>query len=114
MRVRAATSMVAIAVLLTTACTSASNGTLTGQVKMYGGPFNAATGHGILDGQPGPGWRVIVRSGSQEVATTTSDSSGHFAFTLAPGTYTLVCSGPQSVQVRSGQRTTVTCIGSVS
>jgi FlaG/FlaF family flagellin (archaellin) len=113
MRAKAVTSAIGftIAVAVVSACTATSNGTLTGQVKMYGGPATA-TGQ-ALNGEPGPGWHVIVRSGSQQVATTTSDSSGHFTFNLAPGTYTLVCSIPQKVEVRSGQQTTVACIVSV-
>jgi Carboxypeptidase regulatory-like domain len=113
MRAKAATVAVVIAVVSACSATApaTTNGTLTGQVKVYGGP-PTATGQ-ALNGGPGPGWHVIVRSRSQEVATTTSDSSGHFKFKLAPGTYTLICSIPQKVEVRSGQQTTVACIATV-
>jgi hypothetical protein len=110
----AAACLAAASLVIAAACTSPSDGTLTGQVKMYGGPFNPTTGRQSLNGAPGPGWTVIVRSGSQEVARTTSDASGRFSFHLPPGTYTLVCSVPQPVTVHADVETAVACIAEVS
>lgn len=110
MRTTAAACLAATALVLA-ASAGPSDGTLTGRVKMYGGPF--VNGHQALNGEPGPGWMVTVRSGSQDVATATSDSAGRFTFHLAPGTYTLVCSVPQRVTVRADTETTVACVASV-
>ena len=99
------------AVMISLASCSAQEGTLSGQVKMYGGPASQ-DGKQALNGRPGPGWRVTVSSGSHVVATTTSDSSGRFTFHLTPGTYTL-CGNPRPVTVVTGVQTTADCIASV-
>ncbi len=54
------------------------SGTVTGVVKMYGGPMDATTGKQALNGSPGPHWTVHIRSGSEVAATATSDSAGRF------------------------------------
>jgi hypothetical protein len=109
---RFATAMCLAAVMVPLAsCSNQAQGTLDGQVRLYGGP--ALNGKQALNGQPGSGWQVTLSSGSQVVARTTSGASGHFTFSLAPGTYTLVCGTTQQVIVHAGTQTTVACIASV-
>jgi hypothetical protein len=88
----------------------ATTGVLSGTVLMYGGPLNPRTGKQALNGTPGPDWTVTVRSGSHFVGRTTSDSSGHFSFVLAPGTYTLGCAQPHPIVVRAGTRSSADCV----
>lgn len=89
--------------------TSSRSGTLTGVVKMYGGPMDAATGKQALNGSPGPNWTVHIRSGSQVVATATSDSTGRFTVQLPAGTYQLDCLDSVPIPVLAGRRTTHDC-----
>jgi hypothetical protein len=89
--------------------TSSRSGTLTGEVKMYGGPMDAATGKQALNGSPGPHWTVHVRSGSREVATATSDSAGRFTVQLPAGTYELDCLDPMPVLITAGRTTRHDC-----
>jgi hypothetical protein len=100
----------AAAVVSLASCSRHAEGTLDGQVKMYGGP--ATNGRQALNGEPGADWQVTVSAGSRIVAETTSDSAGRFTFRLAPGICTL-CSNPQPVTVRAGTVTTADCIASV-
>ena len=85
------------------------SGTLTGVVKMYGGPMDAATGNQALNGSPGPHWTVHVRSGSEVVATAASDSAGRFTVQLPAGTYELDCLDSVPVPVLAGRTTTHDC-----
>jgi hypothetical protein len=89
--------------------TAATTGTLTGLVRMYGGPMNPQTGKQALNGSPGPDWTVKVLSGSQTVAEAKSDAAGKFRFSLAPGRYTLACGQEPSVVVVAGQTVSVDC-----
>ncbi len=89
--------------------TTASTGTLTGLVRMYGGPMNPQTGKQALNGSPGPDWTVKVLSGAQTVAEARSDAAGKFRFTLAPGRYTLACGQEPGVTVVVGQTVSVDC-----
>jgi hypothetical protein len=89
--------------------TGSRSGTLTGVVRMYGGPMNPATGKQALNGSPGTSWTVHVRSGSQEVATTTSDSTGRFTVQLPAGTYQLDCIDPTPVVINAGRTATHDC-----
>ena len=91
------------------ATSMARTGTLTGVVKLYGGPFSSVTGKQTLNGAPAPDWRVTVRSGSRVVARETSNTSGRFVFHLMPGTYVLDCSGAQPIQILAGTTTTADC-----
>ena len=106
------TACVMAAMLSLASCTPPAEGTLVGQVKMYGGPASTSTGRQGLDGEPGPGIQVTVSVGSQVIATTTSDASGRFTFHLAPGTYTL-CSNSQPVTVAADVQSTADCIAAV-
>ena len=92
---------------------AAATGTLTGLVRMYGGPMNPQTGKQALNGSPGPDWTVKVRSGAQTVAETTSDAAGTFRLTLAPGSYTLACGQEPGVTVVAGHTVSVACDVSV-
>ena len=89
--------------------TSSRWGTLTGEVKRYGGPMDAATGKQALNGSPGPNWTVHVRSGSREVATATSDPAGRFTVQLPAGTYELDCLDPMPVLITAGRTTRHDC-----
>jgi hypothetical protein len=93
--------------------TAATTGTLTGLVRMYGGPMNPQTGKQALNGSPGPDWMVKVLSGSRTVAEAKSDAAGKFRFSLAPGRYTLACGQGQgqepSVVVVAGQTVSIDC-----
>jgi hypothetical protein len=89
--------------------TAATTGTLTGLVRMYGGPMNPQTGKQALNGFPGPDWTVKVLSGAQTVAEAKSDAAGKFRFSLAPGRYTLACGQEPSVTVVAGQTVSVDC-----
>ena len=89
--------------------TAATTGTLSGLVRMYGGPMNPQTGKQALNGSPGPDWTVKVLSGSQTVAEAKSDAAGKFRFSLAPGRYTLACGQEPSVVVVAGQTVSVDC-----
>ena len=89
--------------------TAATTGTLTGLVRMYGGPMNPQTGKQALNGSPGPDWRVKVLSGAQTVAEAKSDAAGKFRFSLAPGRYRLACGQEPSVSVVAGQTVSVDC-----
>lgn len=88
---------------------NSQSGTLTGVVKMYGGPMDATTGKQALNGSPGPHWTVHVRSGSEVVATATSDSSGRFTVQLPAGNYELDCLDPMPVPVLAGRTTAHDC-----
>jgi len=88
---------------------AATTGTLTGLVRMYGGPMNPQTGKQALNGSPGPDWTVKVLSGAQTVAEGESDAAGKFRFSLAPGRYTLACGQEPSVVVVAGQPVFVDC-----
>jgi hypothetical protein len=76
---------------------------------MYGGPIDATTGNQALNGTPGPHWTVHIRSGSQEVATATSDSAGRFTVQLPAGSYELDCLDSVPVPVLAGRTTTHDC-----
>ena len=89
--------------------TAATTGTLTGLVRMYGGPMNPQNGKQALNGSPGPDWTVRVLSGSQTVAEAKSDAAGKFRFSLTPGRYTLACGQEPSVIVVAGQTVSVDC-----
>jgi hypothetical protein len=89
--------------------TAATTGTLTGLVRMYGGPMNPQTGKQALNGSPGPDWTVKVLSGAQTVAEAKSDAAGKFLFALAPGRYTLACGQEPGVTVVAGQTVSVDC-----
>jgi hypothetical protein len=89
--------------------TTSTTGTLTGLVRMYGGPMNAQTGKQALNGSPGPDWTVKVLSDGQTVAQAKSDAAGKFRFSLAPGRYTLACGQEPSVVVAAGQTVSVYC-----
>lgn len=91
------------------ASSSATTGTLTGLVRMYGGPMNPQTGKQALNGSPGPNWTVKVLSGARTVAEAKSDAAGKFRFTLAPGRYTLACGQEPGVIVVAGQTASVDC-----
>ena len=85
------------------------SGTLTGTVRVYGGPMNPATGKQAANGRPGQDWQVKVLSGTQVVATQSSDAQGRFAIKLTPGNYTLNCSGSTPVTIKAGTRVVVEC-----
>ena len=89
--------------------TAATTGTLTGLVRMYGGPMNPQTGKQALNGSPGPDWTVKVLSGTQTVAEAKSDAAGKYRFSLAPGRYTVACGQEPSVVVVAGQTVSVDC-----
>ena len=89
--------------------TAATTGTLTGVVRMYGGPMNPQTGKQSLNGSPGPDWTVTVQSGAQTVAEARSDAAGTFRVTLAPGRYTLACGQEPIVTVVAGHTVSVDC-----
>ena len=89
--------------------TAATTGTLSGLVRMYGGPMNPQTGKQALNGSPGPNWTVKVLSGARTVAEAKSDAAGKFRFTLAPGRYTLACGQEPGVIVVAGQTASVDC-----
>jgi hypothetical protein len=91
------------------ASSAATTGTLTGLVRMYGGPMDAQTGKQALNGSPGPDWTVKVLSGAQTVAEGKSDAAGKFRFTLAPGRYSLACGQGPTVVVVAGQTVSVEC-----
>ena len=93
----------------TGATPAATTGTLTGLVRMYGGPMNVETGKQALNGSPGPDWTVKVMSGAQTVAAAKSDAAGKFRFTLAPGRYSLACGQEPTVVVVAGQTVSVEC-----
>ena len=88
---------------------TATKGTITGIVRMYGGPMNPDTGKQTLNGSPGANWPVRVVSAGRTVAVTRSDATGAFQFRLAPGRYTLECAPERYVLVRAGQTVSVNC-----
>jgi hypothetical protein len=88
---------------------SATTRTVTGLVRMYGGPMNPQTGKQALNGSPGADWTVKVLRGAQTVAEARSDAAGSFRFSLAPGRYTLACGQEPSVTVVAGQTWSVDC-----
>ena len=87
-----------------------STGSLTGIVRIYGGPINPTTKQGSGTGQPMPSYVVkLLRSGSV-VATAMSDPSGRYTFLhVQPGAYSLACQGPQKFTVQAGATSTVDC-----
>jgi len=87
----------------------ARTGTLSGIVRLWGGPLNPQTMKQALNGAPGPGWTVTVRQAGRRVASATSDPHGRFRVRLAPGTYTLDCSALRAVRVWPGTTTAVVC-----
>jgi hypothetical protein len=89
--------------------TAATTGTLTGLVRMYGGPMNPQTGKQALNGSPGPDWTVKVLSGSRTVAEVKSDADGKFRFSLAPGRYTLACGQEPSMARVAAHTVSVDC-----
>lgn len=96
-------------VLPASARASGGPGTLTGVVRMFGGPLDPSTGRQALNGRPASRWRVTVRSGTRVVAQVTSDPTGRFTVRLPQGSYQLDCLGPRSVVVIVGQTTTGDC-----
>lgn len=89
--------------------TAPTTGTLTGVVRLYGGPLNPMTQKMALNGAPGPDWAVAVMSGSRTVARTTSDARGRFRFVLPPGRYTLACGQSPAVVVTAGRTASTYC-----
>ena len=94
---------------ISTPTASATTGTLTGVVRLYGGPLNPSTGKMALNGSPGPGWKVDVRSGGRLVAARRSDAAGRFRFELPPGRYSLACGGAPTAVVVAGGSVSVDC-----
>ena len=88
---------------------SATTGTVTGVVRMYGGPMNPKTGKQTLNGSPGANWPVTVLAHGRSVAVDTSDAAGRFRFHLAPGSYTLACAPERHVVITAGQTVSVDC-----
>jgi hypothetical protein len=97
--------------LLAAACAgSPGQGTVTGTVRMYGGPL--APGGGMaLNGEPLPNSHVSLWSHGHQVASATTDALGYFTLTLPAGTYDAVqaCGAPspvgESVMVAENQTT---------
>ena len=85
-------------------------GSLTGIVRMSGGPINPATRQSAGAGRPLPSFVVTLRRGGEVVATAMSDPSGRYTFLrLPPGAYSMACPGPVRVTVTSGATSTVDC-----
>ena len=83
---------------------------LSGVARLYGGPAKSEGGS-ALDGDPGGGIRVTVTHDGKVVARAVTGMDGAFAFTLAPGTYTVSGCTSFDVTVRSGRTTShdLTC-----
>jgi hypothetical protein len=88
---------------------SASNGTLTGTARLYGGPLNSQTGKMAMNGNPSPNTDVRVLQGSAVAASSKTNESGVFTFHLAPGHYSLDCSGGIPVTIVSGVTVEADC-----
>lgn len=70
--------------------------TVTGVVRLYGGPLVIRNGKPAmaLDGEPAGGQTVTARRGASEVRRTTTDSHGRFVLRLTPGNWALQACGP--------------------
>jgi hypothetical protein len=111
------TAAVALALLvpsLLSACVQASSragdpATITGFVRLYGGPASPTTGQGVLTGAPTPGQVVHASQDGKAVATATSGADGRFTLTVPQGSYTLDCSDTNGVTVGAGTVAHVDC-----
>ena len=73
--------------LLAAACTGPSaQGTVTGTVRMYGGPALRGSGQ-AMTGQAQPDATVSLSSNGRELTSATTDAQGRFTLTVAAGTY---------------------------
>lgn len=109
-------TLIAVAIstlLLTTGCgwqSSTRQGTVAGTVSVSGGPATA-TGGPAFTGQPQQNGTVSLSSNGQQVATTTTDSQGHYSISVDPGTYSVDACGAippssgDSVNVKAGTTT---------
>jgi hypothetical protein len=88
--------------------------TVTGTVRLYGGPVHLVHGqvNMPLDGAPGAGQRVTARGPDGTATGVTTGSEGRFALRLTPGTYVFSSCGPAeriSVRPGTGQQVVLRC-----
>jgi hypothetical protein len=88
------------------AASGAPAGTVTGHVVNYGGPYNAKTHKGAMDGLPAVGHAVELKSAGRVVAHGVTSGSGAFTFTVRPGKYQVssIC-GSVPITVTAGVTT---------
>lgn len=89
---------------------SAAKGTISGLVRVYGGPATVVGGKVTmaLNGSPSAGQTVTASRGGKIVATTTTDKNGRFSLTVRPGDYTVTACAPGvNTAVRTEQTTHV-------
>ncbi len=83
--------------------------TVSGTVRVYGGPINTRTGKMGFTGNPAATVApLVVRQGDRIALHSSTDSSGRYRVQLPAGTYTISagCSGPVSVTVHAGESVT--------
>ncbi len=92
-----------------TSIARATTGTISGVVRLYGGPYGPVVEPGgqtrtgqALNGNPGPNEQFFVSSASGERFSAKSNAQGNFSLTLSPGSYTLECSQRPTVTVSAG------------
>ena len=99
--------------LVTTGCgwlSSTRQGTVTGTITVSGGPA-APTGGPAFTGLPQQNGTVSFLANGQQIATTTTDSQGHYSVSVDPGTYSVDACGAapassgESVIVRAATTT---------
>ena len=108
MRCARIVSLTAVCLLLA-GCSATTPGAVSGTVHVYGGPSDPVTGQPANTGQPTGGQEVVVVDGSGNRTTTTSDPSGRYRLSLAPGDYTLMCGPMPTFTVRPGATTSLDC-----
>lgn len=99
------TALLVLCVPLVAACSgSTAQGTVTGTVRVYGGPATPGGGQ-AMTGQPAAGATVSLSSNGHEAASTTADAQGRFTLTVAAGNYGVQGCGASS---SLGETVTVT------
>jgi hypothetical protein len=80
--------------------------TVTGTVRIYGGPINPKTGKVALNGNPmatvAP---VVVKQGTRVVLQSKTEASGRYRVQVPAGSYTIAagCSQPEAVSLTAGE-----------
>lgn len=95
--------------------TKTAVGTLSGVVRLYGGPFGPVVGPSgptrgtALNGDPAPNETFYLTSELGERIAVTSDASGNFSTELPTGSYIMECRDKPDVAVQANRESVQDC-----
>lgn len=93
----------ALCLAVLSGCGWATNGTVSGVLRGYGG-FSSAN-----DGKPMANQEFVIEDDQGNRTSVTSDADGNFSVSLAPGKYRMLCGSGHEVIVVARQTVTLDC-----